>query len=683
MAVWRVSKIGFELLLAVCISAASTIASAQLKVSTIAGGFEGNGGPVTSASFAGPGAVAVDSKGKLYIGENLSCTIRSVNGNGVITRFAGKNICGFSGDGGPASAASFSEVTGMVFDQHGNLFVGDSFNLRIRKIDSHQTVTTIAGNGTFGNSGNGGPATAASIGETNGIAIGPHNKVYFSDSNLVVHMVDSAGIIHTVAGNGISGFSGDGGPATSAQFSSTQGVAVDSHGNLYIADEFNNRVRKVDTTGTITTFAGNGINDNSGSGGPATSAGLSTPTGLVVRGNTLYISTFSNLIWTVDLPTQTINIVAGNGNVFPGGFNGDGNTALSTQFLTPEGMAFDQAGNLIVADSGNNRVRMINQSQIVSTLAGGFVGDGGQATDASLNTGFNSHVALDAGGNLYIADGRNNRIRKVTPAGVISTFAGNGFSGYSGDGGPATAAMLTGPESVTVDSLGNVFIADNGNRVIRKVDTSGIITTFGTPGPFGFISTVTPGMTTDASGNLYVTDSFSVVWKLDPSGTATIFAGLQFQSGYNGDGIPATQATLTFPCGLAFDKHGNLYIAEWLGYRVRKVDTNGIISTIAGTGTFAFSGDGGPAANAGIALPFDVGVDSHDNIYIADFGNARIRKIDSSGTIQTVAGTGAFGFNGNNLSAIGTNIVPTGLAIKPNGTVFFADEDKYLVRKLH
>jgi sugar lactone lactonase YvrE len=683
MAVGRTSRIGFEMLLAVCISLTTIIAPAQLKISAVAGGFDGNGSPATSAAFAGPGAVAVDSKGKLYIGENLSCQIRRVNGNGVITRFAGKNTCGYSGDSGPASAAMFSEVTGMAFDHHGNLLVSDSFNLRVRKIDSNGTVTTFAGNGTFGNSGDGGPATAASIGDPNNVAIGSQNKIYFSDSNSVVRMVDSAGIIHTVAGNGTSGFSGDNGPATSAQFSSTQGVALDSHGNLYIADEFNNRVRKVDSTGTITTFAGNGINDNSGSGGPATSAGLSTPTGLVVRGNTLYISTFSNLIWTVDLTTQIINIAAGNGNLVPGGFNGDGNTALSTRFLTPEGMAFDAAGNLIVADSGNNRIRMINPAQIVSTLAGGFIGDGGQATDASLNTGFNAHVAFDAGGNLYIADARNNRVRKVTPAGVISTFAGNGFSGYTGDGGLATNAMLTGPESVTVDNQGNVYIADDGNEVVRKVDTAGIITTFGTPGPFGFLSTVTPGMTTDANGNLYVTDSLSVVWKLDPSGAATIFAGLQFQSGYNGDGIPATQATLTFPCGLAFDKHGNLYIAEWLGYRVRKVDTNGIISTIAGTGTFSFSGDGGPAANAGLALPFDVAVDRHDNIYIADFGNARIRMIDSSGTIQTVAGTGGFGFNGNHLPATTANIVPTGLAIKPNGTVFFADEDNYLVRKLH
>jgi sugar lactone lactonase YvrE len=651
---------------------ASVLASAQLKVSTVAGGFEGNGGPATSAGLIGPEAIAVDKKDRLYIGEQFTCQIRRVNADGVIRRFAGLNVCGFSGDGGPADDAEFTTITAMAFDRHGNLLLADSGNARIRKIDINGRVTTIAGNGLFANSGNGGPATQASIGSVSGITTDSENRIYFSsDSNSVVRMVDNTGIIHAVAGNGIQGFSGDGGPATSAQLSAPQGVAVDSNGNLYIADEFNNRVRMVDPSGVITTLA-------------ATSSSVTDPTGLVLRGNTLYISTFANLMWAVDLPTQLINPIAGSVPPVSGGFNGDGLPALATMFYQPSGMAFDSAGNLLVADAGNDRVRKIDPNQIVSTVAGGNLGDDGPARKASLNSGFDVHLALDAEGDVYVADPGNNRIRKVAPDGTITTVAGNGFSGYSGDGGPATSAMLNHPNSVTVDNQGNVFVADSGNGVIRKVATTGVISTFAKPSPFGFISTVTIGLAIDKNGNLYSTDGFSVVYKTDPSGNSTIFAGKQFQLGFTAtDGIPASQALLDFPSGLAVDQDGNVYIVEWLGQRVRKVDTNGIISTVAGTGVQGFSGDGGPATSAQLALPFDVGVDRQGNLYIADFQNDRIRKIDASGVIQTIAGTGRFGFNGNHLPATSANITPTGIAVKPNGTVFFTDEAKSLVRKLH
>jgi sugar lactone lactonase YvrE len=679
----KILKVGFQFLIAVCLSFGPVSSFAQLVVSTVAGGFEGNGDAATSAALAAPHAVVIDNKDRLYIGENDNCQIRRVNKDGVIRRFAGQNICGFSGDGGQARAATFSEILAMAFDRHKNLVVSDSDNFRIRRIDSNEIVTTIAGTGSFGNTGDGGPANQANIGFVQGLTTDSQNHIYFSDTNNVVRMVDAAGIIHTVAGNSTQGFSGDGGPATAAQLSSPQGMAIDVNGNLYIADSSNNRIRKVDPGGVITTFAGNGASDNSGSGGPATSAGLSSPVGLAVRGNTLYISTFVNLIWTVDLSTQVININAG---ILPptGGFNGDGNTALATRLSQPEGMAFDSAGNLFFADQGNGRVREINSSQMVTTVAGGFVGDGSPAKEASFNGIFDVHPAFDTTGNSYVADTGNNRVRKVSPDGVISTFAGNGLSGYSGDGGLATSAMLSNPNSVVVDNQGNVFIADTGNGVIRKVDPQGIISTFAQPSPFGFLSTVLIGLATDANGNLYSTDGFSVVYKTDSSGNSTIFAGMQFQLGFTAtDGIPATQALLDFPTGLAVDRNGNVYIAEWLGQRVRKVDINGIISTVAGTSVQGFSGDGGPATSAMLSLPYDVAVDRQGNLYIADFVNARIRVIDAAGIIHTVAGTGAVGFNGNNLAATSTNISPAGLAVKPNGTVFFIDEDRFLVRKLH
>jgi len=684
MVVGNTLKIGFKVLILGCICFAATLSFAQLKVSTVAGGFEGNGGPAVSAGLTGPDAVAVDKKDRLYIGEDFECEIRRVNADGIIRRFAGRNICGFSGDGGPAGTALFTVITGMTFDHHGNLLVNDLGNLRIRKIDSNEIVTTVVGNGIYGNTGDRGPATEASVGALSGITTDSQDHIYFSDSNNVVRMVDAAGMIHTVAGNGTSGYSGDNGPATSAQLSSPEGIAVDSRGNLYIADASNNRIRKVDPTGVITTFAGSGNSNNSGSGGPAISAGLSSPEGLVIKGNVLYISEFSNVIWAIDLSTQVANMVAGSIPPLVGGFNGDGNTALATRLNQPNGMVFDSSGNLLVADTGNDRVRKISPAQIVSTVAGGHLGDDGRARGASLNSGFNVHLAFDLAGNLYVADPGNNRVRKITPDGIISTFAGDGFSGYSGDGGLASNAMLSDPNSVTVDNQGNVFIADSGNGVIRKVDTTGVISTFAKPSPFGFTSGAVIGLATDKDGNLYSTDGFAVVYKTDPSGNSSIFAGIPFDLGFIAiDGVPATQAPLNFPTGLAVDQNGNVYIDEWLGDRVRKVNTNGIISTVAGTGLQGFSGDGGPATSAMLSLPFDVAVDRQGNLYIADLENDRIRVVDTAGIIHTVAGTGVYGFNGNQLPATSTNIDPTGLAIKSNGTVFFTDEVRSLVRKLH
>lgn len=223
MVVGRTLKISFKFLIASCVCMAASLAFAQLKVSTVAGGFEGNGGVATAAGLSGPVAVAVDSQDRLYIGENFNCQIRRVNAAGVIRRFAGDKICGFSGDGGSAVGATFSSITAMIFDRHKNLIVSDSGNFRLRKIDSNGTVTTIAGTGTFGDTGDSGPATQANIGFVEGIAIDSDNDIYFSDTDSTVRMVDSGGIIHRIAGNGTQGFSGDNGSATAAQLESPEG----------------------------------------------------------------------------------------------------------------------------------------------------------------------------------------------------------------------------------------------------------------------------------------------------------------------------------------------------------------------------------------------------------------------------------------------------------------------------
>ncbi len=348
-------------------------------------------------------------------------------------------------------------------------------------------------------------------------------------------------IIKTVAGNGTEGFSGDGGPATDARLYHPEGLAVDSAGNIFIADYDNQRIRKVDTSGIITTVAGGGT-DGLGDGGPATDASLSNSSGVAV----------------------------------------------------------DSAGNIFIADYDNKRVRKVDTNGIISTIAGngniGFSGDGGPATDASIY--YPQGLAVDSAGNIFIADSWNNRIRKVDTSGTITTVAGNGNDGFSGDGGPATDASLDFTHGVAVDSAGNIFIADLGNNRIRKVDTSGTITTV---------------------------------------------AGNGFKC-FGGDGGPAVDASLNWPSGVAVDNAGNIFIADRHNSRIRKVDTSGIITTLAGNGNFSFNGDGGPAMNASLYSPYGAAVDSAGNIFIADTWNNRIRKVRPPSVFEAAMASGDIPF---------------------------------------
>jgi sugar lactone lactonase YvrE len=471
-----------------------------------------------------------------------------------------------------------------------------------------------------------------------------------------------------VAGNGVQGFGGlgDGGPATSASLNLPEAIVFDSLGNLYIADTYENRVRKVDTTGIITTFAGNGNYYCGGDGGAATQASILFPVGLTIYQGGLAISaTCSDSVRAVNLNSDIINGLAGSGS----GFNGDGLTPLSTEFYIPEGLTTDLSGNLLIVDSGNGRVRKLT-SNTVQTIAGGYTGDGTTAAKSNLNVP--TGIAFDPSGDLFVADYFHNRVRKISSTGVVTTFAGNGISGSSGDGGLATSATLV-PWSVAADLNGNVFIADLDGGV-RKVDPNGIISHLGGP-------SYPVGLSTDPAGNVY-SSSNPLIWKITPSGTATIFAGVANQNGYNGDGIPATQAYLSAPSGTAMDANGNFYIADAGNNRIRKVDTNGIISTVAGNGTYGFSGDGGLATNAELAGPLGVAFDTKGNMYIADTSNYRIRIVNSSGIIRTLAGTGNTGYNGDNLAANKTNVFPYAVGVSPNGVVFFADGDVDRVRRI-
>ena len=279
---------------------------------------------------------------------------------------------------------------------------------------------------------------------------------------------------------------------------------------------------------------------------------------------------------------------------------------------------------------------------------------------------------------MYIAEFNSHRIRKVTPTGIISTFAGTGISGYSGDGGPATAAQLWFPFGVAVDKNDNVYISENGNGLIRKVNTSGTISTFATDPNF----TDLLGLAADSSGNLYVADDVAcAVFGVTPAGAVSVAAGVLFTCGYSGDHGPPTSANLNSPYGVGVDAAGDLYIADTFNNVVREV-SSGVINTIAGNGTCGFSGDGGPPTAAMMCTPTGVTTDSANNVYISDNGTAHVREI-AGGKINTIAGSGNGGYNGNGLPALSTNLdSPIGLAVTSKG-VFYADDFQYRVRKIH
>ncbi|HUM04522.1 MAG TPA: hypothetical protein VLT90_03615 [Terriglobales bacterium] len=652
------------------------------KVITVAGGSLGSAKPATSAALAYPTALATDTKGNLYIADSINCLIRRVNRNGVISRFAGTGICGFSGDGGSAKGAMLSASTGIAFDTRGNLLIADPRNCRIRSISPAGIISTIAGNGVLGYSGDGGQATQASLAYPSDVSVDPSGNVYIAEPyNNVIRKIDTTGIIQTVAGNHSFGFSGDGGPATSAQLGSPYKVLPDNAGNFYIAEHANWRVRKVDASGIITTYAGNGMGFISGSGGPATTATIGSPNALLIRAGKLYIGTEAN-VWAVDQVSQIITIVTGD-TTGAAGYYGDGYSAVAAALRFVGGLGSDAAGSLLIADSGNNRIRKIDTGQIITTAVGGYLGDEGSAKKAStgvyLAYQIGGQISFDSAGNYYYADTTYNRVRKVSTAGIIMTVAGTGLSGYSGDGGPALSASLWFPTSVAVDGSGDIFIADTGNKAIRKIDPTGTMTTIS----LGF-SIEPQGLTCDIAGNLYATDrSNSVVWKITPSNSATIVAGVPHQSGYNGDGIPATQALLGTPTAVKLDRVGNLYIADWANNRIRKVDTSGIISTIAGIGISGFAGDGGPAISARLSFPTDIAVDAKGKVYIADMFNHRIRIVDPTGTINTYAGTGVSDYNGNSLAATATNVFPAAITTDAKGVVYFSDQGSFRIRKIH
>lgn len=718
------------------------------NITTIAGngrqGSAGDGGPATAARLSIPNDVAVDASGNIYVTEGGGNRVRKINAAGTISTVAGTGAEGSEGDGGPATEAQLNQPNAIAVDAGDNIFVGEYSGYRVRKIDRAGTITTIAGIGTKGGAGDGGPAAAAQFNFISGLAVDGSGNVYVSDMNEArIRKIAPGGTITTIAGTGRGGHSGDGGTAVKAQIETPGGLALDAAGNLFLTEFWVGRLRKIDTAGTIATIAGTGEQNSTGDMGLATEAALDRPRNIAVgSGGRLYVvenyadrvrvlspiaerSRFSVPLGSSgDSVTVTVEqdgslkldgsplvhgleVVASNGNRFAFGQT-EGGEVVATYVPNTQTVEF-QAGKAVTLTVGEDGAWRIGDQVVgngyrhveddreyllewtgaqwrlakytIRTIAGTVdVAEGVPATQARL---FNPYfVAIDSAGNVYVSDTWNHRVRKIDPAGTITTIAGTGERGYAGDGGPATQAEFDSPRGIGVNWLDEIFVADYGNHVVRKIDVLGRITTIPTSRPL-----IDPyGLALDWFGNVLVAESHPrnhLVRRIDLHGNVTTVAGVAGQRGGFVGGGSAAEARLYYPRAVAADARGNVYVADNFNQRVRKIDPMGTITTIAGTGERGYSGDGGPAVDAQLSSPNGLLVDVAGNVYISDSGNSSVRKIDPSGMIETVAGPGEPGILGNGGPAVKTRLgYPRGLAMDASGSLFIVESGSNIVRRI-
>ncbi len=647
----------------------TTYAGPQLPVT----GSQALSQPIDRAS-----SVATDGAGGVYFVSPNENRVYRVSASGTLSTFAGNGTYGFRGDGGRATAAQLASPWGVAVDSTGAVYITDAGNNRVRKITSDGRIATVAD----------------SLTGLSGIA------------------VDTSGNIYVAQSYAITKLTSDGTSSTVVYLNNSQdcpaGLGIDASGNVLVADCSSGRILEISSSGEVTTLFGAGF--------------LVQPRSIAVDSKAnLYIADSGlNCIWEVT-PSYEAGCVVGGGqtnyNFFgfgcsplPIGQHYYPDPAPLAVLVAPSGVALDSTGNLYIADAGANPVRKalfpLDSGSfmwcicpggyicpvsvgIISPVAGssitGYQGDGGSAVSATLNLNSTSGLALDAKGNLYIGDTGNNRVRQVSTDGLITTIAGDGTFGLTGGSSP----QLGGPSGVAIDAAGNLLIAESGANRIRKFSSGvlSIVAGNGTRGRGidGVSATVSPlanptGVIVDSS-NIYIADSSNGrVREVTPNGLITTIAG---NGSTVGDGGLASQAALISPSSIATDGAGNIYIADPAVNRVRKIGRDGLITTVAGTGTAGFSGDGSPATLAQLSAPSGVAADTKGNVYVADRGNNRLRRVAPDGTISTLAGNGVAGFSGDGSLPLAAQLAaPSAVTLDSVGNLYIVDSGNSRIRKI-
>jgi sugar lactone lactonase YvrE len=685
--------------------------SSSSFIYTLAGndswGYSGDGGAATLAQLNSPSGTVMDRAGNLYIVDSGNNVVRKIAaGTGIITTIAGNGIAGHTGDGGAASGAELWLPESIVIDGSGNLYIGELGDNTIRKIDSSTGVISTYASG---------------LGLISAMAIDSAGNLFIATSATVLEVAAGTATVTRVAGNGTLGYSGDGGPATSAELNLPMGVAVDSLGDLYISDG-NEVIRKVAAgTGIITTVVGvpatqNGECRASGDGGPASAASLCFPNAIAFDGqNNLYIADEDNsVIREVNAQTGIISTIAGVWRN-PTTYAGDGYPATNVGIPYPRFIWVDPAGNVYVSNSSESRVQKITvpvppptrtTATPVFSVPSGTYSSPQTVTVSDTTPGAAYYVSFDSPeppptsaqgfhGSFDVTDTIGIGVVAVAPGylpsqlaaanytitsqrtSLISTIAGGGTGGFSTAGGVATNVELGMPQGIAIDKGGNIYFADGINEVVWRQDAStGNLSVIAGTGVAGYSGDNGPaisaqlyyprGVAVDTSGNVYIADADNNRIRMVSAQTGVIktIAGGSGSFSSLGDGGPATQAFLSYPFGLAFDAAGNLYIADEGNGRIREVNRQtGIISTVAGGGT-ANPGDGGAATQATL-YPQGVALDTSGNIYIPADGRIRVVSAQT-GMISTIAGDGDTGTSGDGGPATEAEVWP-GLGIALDG----------------
>jgi sugar lactone lactonase YvrE len=662
-------------------------------VSTAAGSVPlGDGGPAASAVLRWPGALAFDPAGNLYIADGGNSSVRKITPDGLISTIAGTGVTGYSGDGGPGNQAQLSAfLPGLAIDSAGNVYVSDAGNNLIRKISAADgTISTVVDGSTL-------PNAETQFG-FNGIAVDAAGSLYIVDSTYSqIFKIAPDGTFSVIAGTGKHGDSGDGGMAAQATFTYLWGICIDPSGNIYVSDWLAYRIRKITPDGRIRTVAGTQFGPGfTGDGGLGVFAQINEPTSVVTdpAGNVYFNDYLNSRIRRIGTDGK-ISTVAGTDN--PIGYSsGDGGPATMAQLTEVGGIALSATGDLYIADY-DSAIRVVAAADGTIRTAYGtphFAGDGGPASSALFSNPLS--IVGDGRGSFYIGDGNNFRIRKLDASGVISTIAGNGAYGNTGDGGPAASASLSPVTAIALGNSADIYFASGA--LVKHMTADGTITTVagggkslgdGGPATSANLADLIWGLAVDTSGSLYIADSAnSRIRKVTPDGKISTMAGKGVQ-GDSGDGGRATAASIWEPRGLAVDAAGNLYFADYGANRVRKIAPDGTISAFAGTGSNDYTGDGGPAIKAKLDSPWGITADQTGNVYICDWNNNAIRVVTTDGVIRTIASGNAYdfygfgSFSGDGGPAIGADYSSvTALALDGAGQIYLLDSLEERIRVL-
>jgi len=686
-------------LLLLCVVAPSN-AVAAVQVVTLAG--QGNSlatwdaASGANARFSSSAGLAVDTGGNLFIADYVNSVIRKMTPGGQVTTFAG--LAGSTGStDGFGGAARFNGPQSVAVDGSGNVYVLDCGNNIVRKITPAGKVTTFAGlAGATGDTD--GTGSAARFITPNRACVDSSGNIYLTDSgNNNIRMITPAGVVTTIAGSnanpGVAGSTDATG--TAARFSSPLGIAIDStNTNLYVVDHLNSTLRQiVISTKVVTTLAGlagaGGTTDGTGN-----AARFNLPADVCLDGSgNLIVSDYHSYTMRKVTTAGAVTTVAGTA-----GTSGiaDG-TGAAARFNFQNGCAADASGNIYIADQGNNEIRKMTTPGYVVTTLGGWNGQGGSTDGAGAAASFSSPcgVAVDSSGNVYVTDFGNNVIRKITPAGVVTTLAGLAGSSGSTDA-TGSAARFNGPRGITIDSSNNLYVAEYLNHTIRKITSGGVVTTLaglaltsgisdGTGNAARFNNPLQVSVDS-GSNNLYVADRTNdTIRKVTiPGGVVTTpygSAGLSGSTNANG-----TSARFSFPCGVTVAASGNLYVGDYGNFTVRKIDTSGNVTTIAGIVGSQGTANNATGTSAQFGRPIQLAVDSSEhNLYVADNINNEIRQISLTAPYAVSVFVGSTSQAAGSQDGLGTAASLTGsqgVCIDSSGNFYVADTGNNVIRKM-